>query len=74
MIVLSLPTTVITLVIALASAAFANWQMRRPFHRRWLPVMPWLGVQFVAVTVLLIMIAHLASLLTGHQFGRSYAP
>jgi hypothetical protein len=48
--------------------------MRRPFERRWLPVVPWLGVQFVAVAVLLVMAAHLVSLLTGHPFGRSYAP
>ena len=70
----SLNVTIASVVIALAIAAFANWQMRRPFHRRWLPVMPWLGVQFVAVTVLLVMIAHLITLLTGHQFGRSYTP
>ena len=69
-----LNVTVASVVIALAIAAFANWQMRRPFHRRWLPVLPWLGVQFVAVTVLLIMIAHLISLLTGQPFGRSYTP
>jgi hypothetical protein len=71
---LPLAGTVTALAVALVFAALANWQMRRPFHRRWLPVIPWLGVQFLAVAVALIMIAHLVSLLTGHPFGRSYAP
>ena len=66
--------TIAVLAVAVGLAAFANWQMRRPFERRWLPVVPWLGVQFLAVAVALIMIAHLVSLLTGHHFGRSYAP
>ena len=69
-----LGATVASLVIAFGFAALANWQMRRPFERRWLPVIPWLGVQFLAVAVLLVMAAHLISLLTGHPFGRSYAP
>jgi hypothetical protein len=69
-----LGATIASLVIAFGFAALANWQMRRPFERRWLPVVPWLGVQFVAVAVLLVMAAHLVSLLTGHPFGRSYAP
>lgn len=69
-----LGATIAMVVIALACAALANWQMRRPFHRRWLPVVPWLGVQFLAVAVFLIMLAHLVSLMTGHPFGRSYAP
>lgn len=66
--------TIATLVISLGLAALANWQMRRPFERRWLPVVPWLGVQFLAVAVALIMLAHLVSLLTGRPFGRGYAP
>jgi hypothetical protein len=69
-----LGTTIAALVIAFGLAALANWQMRRPFNRRWLPVVPWLGVQFVAAAVALIMLAHLVSLLTGHPFGRNYAP
>jgi len=69
-----LGATVATLVVALGFAGLANWQMRRPFERRWLPVVPWLGVQFLAVAVALIMIAHLVSLLTGQPFGRSYTP
>jgi hypothetical protein len=35
---------------------------------------PWLGVQFLAVAIALIMLAHLVSLLTGRPFGRHYAP
>lgn len=69
-----LGATIATVVIAFAFAALANWQMRRPFHRRWLPVVPWLGVQFLAVAIFLIMLAHLISLLTGHPFGRGYSP
>jgi hypothetical protein len=71
---LQLNGTVAALAVALVFAALANWQMRQPFDRRWLPVVPWLGVQFLAVAVALIMIAHLVSLLTGHPFGRNYAP
>ena len=66
--------TIAALVVALALAGLANWQMRRPFDRRWLPVVPWLGIQFLAVAVALIMLAHLVSLATGRPFGRGYAP
>ena len=52
-----LGATITTLAIAFGFAALANWQMRRPFERRWLPVVPWLGVQFLAVAVALIMLA-----------------
>ena len=69
-----LGATIATLAIAFGFAALANWQMRRPFERRWLPVVPWLGVQFLAVAVALVMLAHLISLLTGQPFGRSYTP
>ncbi len=68
----SLTATITTLVVAIAIAAFANWQMRRPFDKRFLPVVPWLGVQFVAATVVLVMAAHLMSLLTGQGWGRKY--
>ncbi len=68
----SLTATIVTLVVALAIAAFANWQMRRPFDKRFLPVVPWLGVQFVAAVIILIMAAHLMSLLTGKGWGHKY--
>jgi hypothetical protein len=69
-----LGVTIAALVIAVGFAVLANWQMRRPFERRWLPVVPWLGVQFLAAAIALVMLAHLISLLTGQPFGRSYAP
>ena len=69
-----LGVTIAALVIAVGFAVLANWQMRQPFERRWLPVVPWLGVQFLAAAVALVMLAHLVSLLTGQPFGRSYAP
>lgn len=67
-----LTATAVTLIVALAIAALANWQMRRPFERRWLPVLPWLGVQFLAATIAIIMLAHLMSLLTGKSWGHKY--
>jgi hypothetical protein len=65
-----LTMTVITLVIGLALGGLANWQLRRPADLRW-PVVPWLGIQFIALAVLLVFGAHLISLLTGHPFGRN---
>jgi len=62
--------TVTTLAVALAVGGLANWQLRRPFDRRWRYV-PWLAVQFISLAVLLIFGAHLISLLTGHPFGRN---
>ena len=74
MIMPGLQATILSAVVAFCVAALANWQMRRPYHRRWLPVLPWLGVQFLGATIFLVMLAHLISLLIGHPFGRSYAP
>jgi type IV secretory pathway VirB2 component (pilin) len=52
-------TTVAVLLVALALAGFANWQERRP--------RPYMLVQIVAIVVLVLMAAHLVSLLTGQQ-------
>lgn len=60
--------TLAALAVGLILGGLANWQLRRPFDLRW-PVVPWLGVQFVALAIVLIFGAHLISLLTGHPFG-----
>ncbi|WP_374652710.1 hypothetical protein [Dongia sp.] len=58
-------------VTALALAALANLQMRRPYERR-MHGIPWVAVQFVAVVVCFTLILHIAGLLTGHEFkGRA---
>jgi hypothetical protein len=62
--------TVTALVVGLLLGVLANWQLRRPIDLRW-PVVPWLGVQFLALALVLIFGAHLISLLTGHPFGRN---
>lgn len=66
--------TIITLLVALAMGGLANWQLRRPAHRRILPIVPWMGVQFLAGVVILLMLAHLGTLATGKPFGRSVSP
>lgn len=69
------PDLTITLSImaaALAVAGFANWQLRRPVIDRFLPILPWLGIQFVAALVVIVMLGHLVTLLTGHEFKSRY--
>jgi hypothetical protein len=60
-------------LLALCLGVLANWQMRRPYERRWWGV-PWLAIQFLSVVVCFTLIMHIASLLVGHELGggRSY--
>lgn len=67
-----LPTTLGVILAALAIGGFANWQLRRPFDRRVLPLVPWMGVQFLVAVVAVVMTAHLVSLVTGHDFQSRY--
>jgi hypothetical protein len=66
----SLLVSLTTLVIALGCAVFANLQMRRPYERR-IHGVPWLAVQFVAIAICFVMMAHLISLLMGHDLHSS---
>ena len=68
----SLIATSVALAAAVAIGGFANLQLRRPFHERVWQHIPWLGVQFVAATIFLILAAHLVSILTGHDFKGRY--
>jgi len=58
--------------LALGVAAVANWQSRRPYDERWLKIAPWNGIQFVAILLALLMLAHMVTLATGKPFGRGY--
>ncbi len=64
-----LPVSLTVLVVAMACAGFANWQLRKPAHQRLWPIVPWLAVQFVAAAALLVFAGHLITLLSGHHFS-----
>ena len=62
---MSLTVTISILVAALVVGAFANYKSRQPVEigkTRWIP---YLGVQFVAILAVILMAAHLVTLLTG---------
>ena len=61
---LDLIPTIAVLVAALGALGLAIWRQRRarPGHP---PLVPWGGVQFLAVLAAVLMAAHLVSLLTG---------
>ncbi len=68
----NLNTTLGILGASIAVIVFANWQLRRPFERRFLPILPWFGVQFLAAVIAIVMLGHLVSLLTGQEFRSRY--
>ena len=62
---MSLEVTLVILFAALAVVAFANWRERRPRDVGRPPLVPYTAVQVIAVVVVILMLAHLVSLLTG---------
>ena len=64
--------TLTVLVLSASLGLIANRQMRRPYEARWLKLAPWTGIQFVAIFVFVVMLAHLLTLATGKHFGRGY--
>jgi uncharacterized membrane protein YidH (DUF202 family) len=69
---MSLGLTLVVLLAALAIAAYANWRERRPRDLGRPPLVPYTAIQVIAVVAVIIMLAHLVSLLTGQPLkGRS---
>jgi hypothetical protein len=62
---MSLELTLAVLFTALVVAALANWRERRPRELGRPPLVPYTAIQVVAVLVVILMLAHLVSLLTG---------
>jgi hypothetical protein len=62
---MSLELTLAVLFAALAVAALANWRERRPRDFGRPPLVPYTVIQVIAVLVVILMLAHLVSLLTG---------
>jgi uncharacterized iron-regulated membrane protein len=62
----SLELTISILIAALLIAGLANWRERRPRPLGKPPLVPYTAIQILAVLVIILMLAHLVSLLTGH--------
>ncbi|MEZ5935768.1 MAG: hypothetical protein R3F54_28435 [Alphaproteobacteria bacterium] len=64
---MSLTVTLLLLAASLLLAAFANWQERqeRPLGKA--PLVSYPVLQMIGIVVSLLLLAHLVSLLTGHQ-------
>ena len=64
--------TVLAMVIGLAVTGYANWKSRQKYELGEKPLMPWAGVQFIAMMIFFIAAAHMVSIVTGKPFvGRS---
>jgi hypothetical protein len=62
---MTLTSTLVVLGLAAALAGFANYKVRQPSEPgrpRWVP---YLGLQFVGLLLVVLMLAHLVTLLTG---------
>ena len=62
---LSLPVTVTILVLTGAMFAFANWRARQPAQPLKVRMVNYHVVQMVCIIVVLLMAAHLITLLSG---------
>lgn len=62
---MDLPQTTLALGMTLAIAGFALWRAHRPWQPGRLWRVPWHAVLAVALVLMLGLLAHIASLLTG---------
>jgi uncharacterized membrane protein len=59
---MDMATTLTSLMVSLTLLGFANWRSRRPYVMGKLPLIPWNGVQFVALVVAIALLAHVFAL------------
>ena len=72
---MSLTVTLSVLAVAAAIFGYANYKSRRPPEPGGAPLIPYGGIQFVALVAMILMLAHLVTLLTGRPFtGRQGFP
>ena len=62
---LNLPVTLTILVLTAGIFAFANWRGRQPAQPLKVRMVNYLVVQIICVVVVLLMAAHLVTLITG---------
>jgi len=62
---MSLTLTLILLAACLAVLGIAQFRERRPYEPGRISLIPWMPLQFLAMMGVIVMLAHLVSLLTG---------
>ncbi|MGH1478252.1 MAG: hypothetical protein ACRBM6_05905 [Geminicoccales bacterium] len=64
---MSLFLTLLLLAAALAVIGFANWRERQPREIDKTPLVSYPLIQMIGIVIVVLMVAHLVSLLTGQQ-------
>ena len=70
---MSLAVTLAVLTFGGALFAGANYMSRKPAEAGNPHLVPWTGLQFVALVVIVLMLAHLVTLMTGTPLQGRYA-
>lgn len=70
---MSLAATIVVLMTGLALFVGANYMSRKPTEPGTSRHIPWLGLQFIGLIVVVLMLAHLVTLLTGTPLEGRYA-
>jgi uncharacterized membrane protein YidH (DUF202 family) len=65
---MSLSLTLIILAVAAVVFGLANWRSRKPYEAGQAFAIPYTGLQVVAVVAMIVMLAHLISLMSGTPF------
>lgn len=63
---MTLPETLVALIATLGGLAVTLWGVRRPYRPGRIWRVPWHGLMALALVLLLGLVAHLITLLTGH--------
>ena len=70
---MSFTVTIMLLVLGIAVFAGANFMSRRPVEPGNPSLIPWTALQFVGLVMVILMLAHLVTLLSGTPLQRRYA-
>jgi len=61
-------TTIVIMIVGGLLFAFSNWRARQDYTPGDPPLLPYNGLQFVALLIVFMMAAHVITLLTGEPF------
>lgn len=69
---MTLPVTLAVMAAAIVGLALSSWRARRPADPGRPRLVPMGAIQFLSILVIILMAAHLISLLTGHTLTSRY--